>query len=238
MIKKLVGLCLCVCILSSCSHSSKVVLEGNVKGFDNSYVKVSQVQPTGVVLMDSVLVKEGHFQISWETKNTEPVIYRLDFPYDHTFATIATQGDQLLITADATDFMHSYSVTGNDDALLMCELDHQLAFFSDSIEHLEEVYGAYIFDDSIRAMVGKVYTLIKEHHTTYLKNFITTHPQSLASVVAFYQRYTNKGVFLPEKENILILQNIYDQLSKKYPNNEYVIWIGERLEKLVNHNLS
>jgi len=53
----------------------------------------------------------------------------------------------------------------------------------------------------------------------------------MASYIAFYQSY-NRRCFFDENENLPLLKKITEALQKKYPNNEYVKGMQQRVEAL------
>ena len=110
-------------------------------------------------------------------------------------------------------------------------MDRQLSRFIDSTEVLQTIYENEIEDDSIRSRVEYVYLILVENHTKYLLNFISSHPNSMTTIAAFYQRY-NRKIFLPEEENLALLQQIYQNLVILYPDNQNVQYLKKRIASI------
>ena len=224
---KIVVLSLCLLFCCACTKKNQITIQGDIQNAEGQYITISRMNLNELQVIDSVPVHHGKFALALRPEDGEYAFYQLSLRKDNALTTIAKKGDQLRFTIDAQPMVKSYCVTGGHEAELLCELDHQLSLFIDSVQILEQYYYVDIEDDSLRSYINYCYLQIKNHHKEYLKNFICQNPQSLAWLVAFYQKYNN-GKFFSEEEDRDILMFIYDNLSKKYPNNENVKWLGKR----------
>ena len=215
---------------------NSVVMKGTVKNSEGKslYLHLMLVDTTGVggVEYDGLsnsTVTDGAFSLQYQPDDAEPQFYRIGFGGQNTITTIARRGEQLTFTFNNADTLcRNYKVKGGEDAQLMWELDQRLSRFIDSAEHLTLWYE-YTDDDSSHMLINNAYTLIKGHHRDYLTHFITTHPASLATITAFYQKY-QMGTFFDEAEDLDFLEKIYENLKKKYPHNRNVIWLSKRID--------
>ena len=229
--KKLFVLFVIVSLFAGCAKRNTVTFEGTVSGADGRYLTVTRTCVGETVLTDSVQIRDGHFQLSLPAGDDGPDFYRISLRSDNAFTTLASKGETVTIEADAASLVRSYRATGSPDAERMCRLDQQLALFADSTDYLMVLYNQQTDDDSLREAIERAYLQIKANHTAFLRNFIAQNSESLSCLAAFYQRY-HQCIFLPEKENIELLQELYGQWKRLYPENKEVQWVGERLEKI------
>ena len=229
--KKLFILFVIVSLFAGCAKRNGVTFDGTISGADGRYLTVIRTCAGETVLADSVQIRDGHFQLTLPAEDNGPAFYRISLRNNNAFTTLASRGETVTIEADAASLVRSYHATGSPDAERMCQLDRQLALFADSTDYLMVLYNQQTDDDSLREAIEQAYLQIKANHSTFLRDFISQNSESLSCLAAFYQRY-NQCIFLPEKENIELLQELYNQWKRLYPENKEVQWVGERLEKI------
>ncbi len=229
--------------LVTCQQKQRqIVFQGTITNAHSQWIYLSEVSPDGLILLDSCLIKDNLFKIELlerenaKNRRNSPLFYQLSFDKNNLLVTIAQNGDILNIEADGNDLLHSYTITGSKEAQLMWELEHKLALFIDSTEVLQEIYHAQIENDSVRNRVEEIYLILVKNHTQYLTHFIHSNPHSIASIAAFYQKY-NRKIFFPEKENLSLLKQIYQNLSTAFPDNENVLFLEKRIE-LIEFNFN
>ncbi len=216
----------------------EIVFTGELTDSPSKQIYLSEVTPEGTLLLDSCLPENGKFRFVLREKLKElqerrqtPHFYRLSFSEENGFTTVAKNGEILNIKADGMNMVTTYTVSGSEEAQLMWQLDRQLSRFIDSTEVLQAIYENDIENDSLRSRVEEVYLILADNHTRYLLNFIASHPNSITTIPAFYQRY-NRKIFFPEEENLSLLQQIYQNLVILYPDNENVQYLKKRIESI------
>ena len=60
-----------------------------------------------------------------------------------------------------------------------------------------------------------------QDHKNYLRGFIQNHPDNMASYIAFFQSY-NRRNFFDIYQDLGMLKQINNNLSRVYPESEYV----------------
>ena len=222
--------------------ANKIIFEGILTNCHEKKIYLTKITPEEKILIDSCKLKNGHFQLKMNVRDKreikQPAFYEISLHSDNAFTVIARGGEKIKIKANATQLVKDYQVTGGEDAQLMAQLDHQLKLFIDSVECLQQLYNQYRYNDSVKMFIENSYNNHIDNHTQYLKEFIQQHPYSLATITAFYQRF-NRRIFLPESENLSLLNEIFNNLNDLYPDNENVITIGNRiiiLKERENHN--
>ena len=243
--KKLLFLIVIIIISCSCKrNANEIIFEGILTNTIEKKIYLTKITPEGRSLIDSCKIKKGYFLLKVNAKDKNEKIkikqsafYEISLHPDNAFTIIARGGEKIKIEANAIQLVKNYHITGSEDAHLIMQLDHQLTLFIDSVEWLQQLYNQYTYNDSVKIFIEESYNNHVYNHTQYLRNFIRQHPNSLATVPAFYQRF-NRRIFLPENENLHLLKEIFTNLNELYPENENVVYIGNRILMLEEKELN
>lgn len=228
-----------VILIAACQNKkSLIVIEGDINGSHNDMVRLAVVTNEGLDMLDSMKLKNGHFRFELtadddaaKKRASSPMMYQIMLSPYNTLTTIAIGGDHLVIKAEAESLIDNYTVTGGEEAVLLGQLDSALNAFVQPVDALYRTYQNNIEEDTVRAQIEQQYIQLLDHHKQYLTNFIKTHPDKMASYVAFYQGY-NRRSFFSEQEDRALLRQITQTLKKQYPDNPYVQNMQRRLEML------
>lgn len=215
-------------LFGACKSKTTIFFDGEIEQCEGSYIKLSRLSLDELQLIDSTRVDNGKFSFTIDVEDDAPHFYCLSLDDWNGLTTLAQCGDILHFTITQQPMVKNYSVVGSYDAERIALLDQRLTNFIDSVQMLEQYYNEMQDNDSLRAEVESHYIQIKDNHTHFLRSFIQEDPASLSCLVAFYQKYAY-AKFLSEDRDSDLLQMIYDALSDKYPENENVIWLRDRL---------
>ena len=230
-ILKKIAVIIMVLLFASCHRNhDKIIIQGYLNDNICKKIYLSKTTSNGTFLMDSTEIHKGKFAFKIKTDKhiTCPVFYQLSLSSVNRMNTIAKSGDHLKITADAKNLAKSYTIEGSDDAKRMLQLDRLLTAFVDTIEVLYAFYEQHIENDDVREYVDILYQNLLTQYRSELIRFIKQNSHSLVSIPAFYQTY-NRRRFLDEQENLNLLQLIYYDLKKKYPDCENVTFLEQRI---------
>ena len=216
-------------ILAACSNrNASVKISGDIKDGGSQMLRLALITAEGMDIIDSMNLRDGHFEfkISSEDERIKerenaPMMFQLFLSEENSLATMAKKGERLKITADAQDLARTYHITGGEEAVLMHQLDSALTAFVIPTEKLYETYQKNSENDSIKAEIEAKYVEMLHNHQQYLQDFIQSHPDNMASYIAFFQSY-NRRNFFDIYMDLDILKQINDNLSKIYPESEYV----------------
>lgn len=242
---KKITLVISMLVLLCCSCQNKkeqIVIRGAINGGSNEVVRLALITTDGYTMLDSVKMKDGHFEFIIPAKTDEekaraasPMIYQIFLMPTNSLSTIAKGGDHIDITADAHNMIKTYKATGAEEAVLMWQLDSALRIFVGQTDKLFAVYQHSISDDSVRADIETQYGILLQHHIQFLKHFIQQHPHNMASYIAFYQSY-NRRSFFDEYHDLDLLKQITESLKKTYPDNPYIKVMEQKVEMLKFEN--
>jgi len=216
-------------LATSCSDRNvSVTITGNLSNAGNQMIRLALITSEGMDFIDSTKMKDGHFEFKISSENelikereNAPMMFQLFLTEDNCLATMAKKGEHLKITADAKDMTRTYNISGGEEAVLIHQLDSSLTAFVIPSEKLYEEYQKTMEDDSARAEIEAKYVVMLQNHRQYLENFIETHPNNMASYIAFYQSY-NRRNFFDIYRDLDVLKKINANMQKVYPESEYV----------------
>ena len=216
-------------VLAACGNRHvSVKISGDIKDGENRMVHLALITADGMEMIDSVNLKDGHFEFKVSSDNelikereNAPMMFQLFLSDNNSLATMAKKGEKLTITADAKDLTQTYRISGGEEAVLMHQLDSALTVFITEANKLYEVYQKNVGNDSIRADIEVHYMKLVTGHRKYLEDFIAAHPDNMACYIAFYQSY-NRRNFFDLNNDLDVLKQINANMSKAYPESEYV----------------
>ena len=216
-------------LATGCSDRNvSVKISGDIHDAGNQMIRLALITSDGMEFIDSTNLRNGKFEfkISSESelikeRENSPMMFQLFLSEENCLSTMAKKGEHLQITADAENLTRTYHISGGEEAVLMQQLDSALTAFVVPVDQLYETYQKNVEDDSLRAEIETKYMALLHHHRQYLENFIETHPNNMASYIAFYQSY-NRRNFFDIYRDLDVLKQINANMQKVYPESEYV----------------
>ncbi len=216
-------------VFAACGNRHvSVKISGDIQDGGNAKLLLALVTADGLNFIDSTNLKNGHFEFKVSSDNelikereNAPMMFQLFLSDDNSLATMAKKGEKLKITADAKDLTQTYRISGGEEAVLMQQLDSSLTVFVTEANKLYEVYQKNIENDSVRGDIETKYMNLLFKHREYLEKFIADHPNNMASYIAFFQSY-NRRNFFDIYQDLNVLKKINTNMSKIYPESEYV----------------
>lgn len=227
--KRVIMVLMAAMLLAACGNRHvSVRISGDVKDGGSQMVRLALITAEGMEMLDSVTMKNGHFDFKVSSENelvkkreNAPMMFQLFLSESNSLATMAKKGEKLKITADAKDLTKTYRISGGEEAVLMQQLDSALTVFVTEANKLYEVYQKNLENDSARGEVETKYMNLLFQHRDYLEKFIAGHPNNMASYIAFFQSY-NRRNFFDIYQDLDVLKKINANMSKVYPESEYV----------------
>ena len=207
---------------------TSVVSSGDIQDGDNQMIQLALVTADGLNFIDSANMKDGHFDFKVSSDNelikereNAPMMFQLFLSDNNSLATMAKKGEKLNIIANAKDLTQTYRISGGEEAVLMQHLDSALTVFVTEANKLYEVYQENIENDSVRGDIETRYMNLLFSHREFLEKFIASHPNNMATYIAFFQSY-NRRNFFDIYQDLDMLKKINANMSKVYPESEYV----------------
>jgi RecG-like helicase len=208
-----------------------MMISGVIENYDKSYFVLQQILPDEVVPVDTILVLNGKF--SHRLKSNQAGVYLLQFNDTLFISFIANPGDKLVFYADANNLRQTYDIQGNEETRLLIENQRKLDQLYQKTKVLSDRFIQSVYEDNFDSLtreLDSIYAINFDNHKKYLTDFILSHPDKLASLMAFYQLLGNNAFFSMEEDHKL-LDTIYPILSKTYPKSIYIDDLKEKISK-------
>lgn len=180
--------------------SQKVTLKGTITGAKvNDTLVLTTFSKTSEITASSIIREDGYFEMSF--KPTETYYYRLALSQQNFLLMIIAPGDDITVTADASDLFKTFKTEGSVQTDLFYEANDKFMHFQAQ-------------KDSISESTAKQYELIDLKTKVYSKNFILENINSLASLMLIER--------LDKDEDFDIYKKLDSALTKTYPKNKMV----------------
>lgn len=223
-------------VLMACSQGSRIkdnefVIVLNLKNASNIPIMLEELTPRDLIPLDTFRTNaEGQLVIQRKITDAGFFILRVD---EQNFVSLLIEPGELLeLTGNAVNLSYTYSVAGSYGSLLLSELNNANRLSNSKVDSLALVFrysaGTNLFE-SKRQQINQAFTNIFENQQQYLLQFIERNPQSLASILALYQRLGNKQLMNTD-EHFKYFQKLSNTLAQVYPNNKHVL----DLKRIVN----
>jgi hypothetical protein len=222
---------LCVLFLLTACHRNRIMISGVIDNYHKPFLVLNQILPNELIPVDTVLLLNGKF--SYRIKSGQVGVYLLQLTDTSFVSFIGNPGDKLVFYADANNLTQTYNVTGNEETKLLIETQRKLEQLYQRTKLLSDQFVQSVYCDnfdSVKLAIDSIYKVNFDEHKKYLSNFILTHPDKLASLMAFYQLLGNTP-FFSVKEDRHLLDSICPTLSNTYPKSIYMDDLKEKLEE-------
>ena len=180
-------------IFSACRTEKRFQIEGTIASSDGETLFFEHRSLTGVVLLDSTVLREnGSFRFR-ATAPENPEFYQLRI--GNQVAVFAVYGDEkLTINADATDFFHSFTVKDSPSNEHLRRIDILRIQATQAITELEQRHAAREIDDE--EFVTQIENVLGIYKGQAI-DIIMANPASAAAYYALFQRIGNYLIFDP-----------------------------------------
>ncbi len=219
MVKNFILFVLIVLMISSCGFRKKIKVQGQLINTANEYIYLKEMSSTDVFTVDSAKINaDGEFTLRGE--RDKPAFYSLYLSKNNNITLIIKPGEKLIISGDAKDLVHTYSVEGSKDSQLAKELNDKINSTLVRIDSLGRTYRDSIHSHNIlviRAKCDSTYEVIVNEHQKYSEAFIKTNLHSLASLMALYQQYSPKHSVFNPAEHFELFKMVDSVMMIDYP---------------------
>lgn len=215
--KKILFVVLVAIVLGACDSEPKFKVEGEVSGADGKMLYLEASALEGIVLLDSVKLKDdGSFSFK-QTRPESPEFYRLRVD-DKVINFSIDSTETVQLKAPYADFSTAYIVEGSVNSLKMKELTLKQMQLQTKVNTLLQSMqahkiGADVFEDSLS-------TLLKNYKDEVKINYIFAAPNTAVAYFALFQKLNNYLIFDPlnNKDDIKCFGAVATSLNNTYPH--------------------
>jgi len=219
--KRLQYLFIGLLFLSACDISDQFVITGTIENAEEKNITLSELLVTGTEEIKSVKInKDGSFKIKSSTEL--PRFYHLSISKSNFLTLLIEPGEKLNITATVKNLSIA-NIEGSKGSVLVQNINNQL---SETKQKLDEIVKtANSLDNSKQEELNQLnakYAMTVDTQRDSSIAFIIRNMNSLASIVALYQKYDDVNYVLYKNKDIQYVKIVSESLAKKYPESEHV----------------
>ncbi|MCK5169885.1 MAG: AhpC/TSA family protein [Bacteroidales bacterium] len=210
-------------ILSSCNNSNQLEITGTIENGEEKNLKFGELLVTGTEEIETIqLDKKGNFK--FKLSSDIPRFYNLSVSKNNFLTLLLEPGETVRITAKASDISKA-KINGSESSVLVQKLNDQLVDTKEKLDsitnYLESIKGTEKFNQQIDE-INKSYAEIVNRQRDSSIAFIVSNLNSLASIVALYQKYDDKNYVLYKNRDLQYIKIVSESLTKKHPDSQHV----------------
>jgi len=221
--KRLFYFILTILILSSCNKSNQFEIQGVLKNGAEKELTLSKLLINGTEDIKTIKTdKNGKFKFKSSTEI--PAFFNLSVSKSNFITLLIEPREKINITAEASNLGNS-EIKGSEGSLLVQNISMQLTETKSKLDSILS-YSESIKDDP------KYFQKVNEINTTYANivnqqrdssiAFIINNLNSLASIVALYQKYDDENYVLYKNRDLQYIKIVSESLGAKYPESDQV----------------
>jgi hypothetical protein len=166
----------------------------------------------------------------------QPTFYQLRYDSSKVIILLLSPNEHANISIDAMSNIVSYTVDGSTGSNEVKSLTDQLNRTQVQLDSLYKIYTErkqkLASDTSLVHLEKQYQEIVKKQRKTSVK-FILEHMNSLASIVALYQKYSDGVYVLNENKDVQLIKIVSDTLKKYYPTSHHVRALVADCEKIL-----
>jgi peroxiredoxin len=207
--------------LVACDNSTHYKISGHISNAEGKYIYLDELKVAASETVDSVEIdKSGAFEFEGVVKH--PTFFLLKLSERSFITLLVDSAEHVQVSGDIANFSRDYAVSGSEGSALVQELNQQLSRTKhkmDSIRSLHVLFRADPNYSERKKRWDEEYNEIVEKQIQYSRDFITSHPFSMANVLALYQKFDNDNFVIQDLQS---LKTAASALNSFFPESEHV----------------
>jgi peroxiredoxin len=225
--------------------NDEFIVNGCIANLSGNRVYLYEITPVKTILKDSIKADvNGQFRFASKLEGTG--LYDVKFSKTNFIRILVNKGETIELTGDNKDLFRSYKVRGSEGSELLKELNEKFYRLSKSLDSLTKLFKDYRYSANFQVIKVNLDSSYRKTCSNYKKditNFIAQHSNSLASIVAIYQKIGQEDLFnMNDEKDFEIFKMLDNELIAKYVDNMHVIEfhksISEHMRFLAERNLA
>ena len=222
-------------ILNSCSPGEKKLPEAVIMGkyfpYDE-YIFLNKVLSNEVTMLDSADLSEGK-PFTFEVAADDYTIHRLAHKALFPLMVVVSNGDTVEVT-QVDDKAWPYRVKGSPECMLLVDYLEKLNRDHYKVDSLAAIFQ-YSQDRSdfiaIRDHLNAEFKRMLDDHKAYARDFVTSHPSSIASIVVINGFFKEFALF-NSQEDFSYYEMVDNALMSRMPENRHVQDFHQQVENI------
>ncbi|MGQ7869708.1 thioredoxin-like domain-containing protein [Sunxiuqinia sp. sy24] len=219
-------------IMVACDDSTQYKISGRISNAEGQYVYLDELKVTSSENVDSVKVNNsGEFEFDGIVQH--PTFFLLKLSEKNFITLLVDSAEQVEVAGDAANFSRDYIVSGSEGSALVQELNQHLSHTKHQLDSISSLHVLFRTDPNYSTLKKKweqEYKEVVENQIQYSQDFVTSHPFSMANVLALYQKFDNDNFVV---QDIQSLKTAASALNSFYPESEHVKALYANTVKLI-----
>lgn len=221
--KRLPYLIIVLLFLFACDGSNQFVIKGVIENGKDKKVTLSELLVNGTKDIQTIEINsDGSFK--FKAKTDIPKFYQLSISKNNFITLLVEPGEKISIKASSNNLSIA-KIEGSNGSLLVQDINNQLVETKHKLDSIVNKINA-IKDtdnnsnefDELNSQYGKIVDTQRDSSIA----FIIRNLNSLASIVALYQKYDNENYILYKNRDLQYIKIVSEALTKKYPDSQHV----------------
>lgn len=208
-------------MLVACEDSTHYKIAGRISNAEGRYVFLDELKVAASETIDSVKInKNGEFEFKGTVKH--PTFFLLKLSERNFITLLVDSAEQVHVSGDVANFSRDYVVKGSEGSALVQELNQQLSRTKHKMDSIRSLHVLFRTDPDYPERKKKwdeEYNQVVEKQIQYSRNFITSHPFSMANVLALYQKFDDENFVIQDLQS---LKTAASALNSFFPESEHV----------------
>ena len=214
---------LTILILSSCIKSNQFEIHGVLKNGAKKEITLSKLLVNGTEDIKTIKTdKDGSFNFKYSTDI--PGFFNLSVSKNNFLTLLIEPGEKVTVISEVNNLGTS-EIKGSEGSLLVQNINIQLSntkFKLDSVlNYAESIKDDPDFNQKVDE-INNTYAKIVDRQRDSSIAFIIRNLNSLASIVALYQKYDNENYVLYKNRDLQYIKIVSESLGEKYPESQHV----------------
>ncbi|MCK5028005.1 MAG: AhpC/TSA family protein [Bacteroidales bacterium] len=214
---------LTILILSSCNKSSQFEINGIIKDGAEKDLTLSRLIINGTEDIKTIKTdKDGNFK--FKSTADIPGFYNLSVSKNNFLTLLIEPGEKIMVTAEAS-YLSNSDIKGSEGSLLVQKINTQLTETKSKLDSVLNYAEKIKNDPDYNLKINEIntaYANIVNRQRDSSIAFIINNLNSLAAVVALYQKYDDENYVLYKNRDLQYLKIVSESLGEKYPESIHV----------------
>jgi len=212
-------------------ESKKALIKGEFPGYEGELI-LSKVTSNKVKVLDSADLSTDK-TFSFEVNAPDYSVFRLSTAELFPLMVIIKAGDTVNITG-TDDKAWPYRIQGPEECMLLVDYlerlnrDHYTVDSLSAVFHNSQDHPDFL---AIRNMLNNTFIELHEGHIAYARQYVTTHPSSIASIIVLNGFFKEFALF-HQHDDFNYYEIVDEALTERFPENNYVLEFHSQVENI------
>ena len=209
--------------LFACDSSNKFVIKGIIEDGNERKVTLSELLVNGTEEIDTININsDGSFVLKATTDISR--FYHLSVSKNNFLTLLIEPGEKITIKASSKNLSNA-QIEGSKGSLLVQDINNQLAKTKQKLDSLTNqanlISDSKDYSQKLTELNSRYAKIVNQQRDSSIA-FIIRNLNSLASIVALYQKYDDENYVLYKNRDLQYIKIVSEKLEKKHPESQHV----------------